>query len=157
MAVRSAAQRYDLVVVFLHWGPEYSTCPDSIQPAMASRLSAAGADIIVGSHAHRVQSGGWLGDSYVDYGLGNFVWARNDGENGVSGVLTLTVDVPRVLAREGSGSQSSQDSVVSKAVWTPLLIGDDGIPRQPDETRSAQLSRDWVEARSCTNLTARPR
>jgi poly-gamma-glutamate synthesis protein (capsule biosynthesis protein) len=124
---------------------------------MAARLSAAGADIILGSHAHRVQSGGWLGASYVDYGLGNFVWARNDGDNGVSGVLTLTVDVPRVLARERSATQEEQRPVVTKADWRPLLIGDDGIPREPDAARRAELSKEWAERRSCTDLSARPR
>ena len=132
-AVSRAARRYDVVVVYLHWGLDYTSCPDSIQPSMAARLSAAGADIVVGSHAHRVEGGGWLRGTYVDYGLGNFVWARNDGDNGVSGVLTLTVDVSRALARPSTGTRRP---LVTRAAWRPLLIGDDGIPAQAG--RSAQ-------------------
>jgi poly-gamma-glutamate capsule biosynthesis protein CapA/YwtB (metallophosphatase superfamily) len=155
-AVRAAARTFDVVVVYLHWGLDYTSCPDDIQPSMAARLSAAGADIVVGSHAHRVEGGGWLGDSYVDYGLGNFVWSRNDGDNGVSGVLTLSIDVPRVLARrDAAAGDRSGRSVVTRAEWTPLLIGDDGIPREPDAALSAELSRRWGEARSCTGLSAR--
>lgn len=156
-AVRAAARTYDLVVVYLHWGLDYTSCPDAIQPAMAARLSAAGADIIVGSHAHRVQGGGWLGGTYVDYGLGNFVWARNDGDNGVSGVLTLTVDIPTVLARERArAARRTSRPVVEQAMWTPLLIGDDGIPRRPDQPTRTALRRQWQQARSCTDLAGRP-
>ncbi len=156
-AVRAASRQYDVVVVYLHWGLDYTSCPDSIQPQMAARLSAAGADIVVGSHAHRVEGGGWLGATYVDYGLGNFVWARDDGDNGVSGVLTLTVGVPEVLARERAAHPFTDRSVVTSAEWTPLQIGDDGIPREPDPTQQGELSRRWSDARSCTDLSARPR
>jgi len=154
-AVRAAAGRYDVVVVYLHWGLDYTSCPDSIQPDMAARLSAAGADVVVGSHAHRVQGGGWLGDTYVDYGLGNFAWARNDGPNGVTGVLTLTVDLERVRDR-GLSPAGRIGPVVTRARWTPMLIGDDGIPRVPDAERTAELRREWVAARACTDLSGRP-
>jgi poly-gamma-glutamate synthesis protein (capsule biosynthesis protein) len=148
-AVRAAARSYDLVVVYLHWGLDYTSCPDSIQPAMAARLAAAGADIVVGSHAHRVEGGGWLAGTYVDYGLGNFVWARNDGDNGVSGVLTLTIDVSAAARR-------THGSVVEAARWSPLLIGDDGLPRRPDPATRSTLLRLWNDARGCTDLSADP-
>lgn len=151
-AVHDAGRAYDLVVVYLHWGLDYSSCPDGLQPSMASRLSAAGADIIVGSHAHRVLGGGWLGRSFVDYGLGNFVWARNDGDNGVSGVLTLTVDVGVAQASVGA----TRTSAITRARWTPLLIGYDGLPRPPDTATATDLRTRWVQARSCTDLSGSP-
>lgn len=154
-AVRAARRAHDLVIVYLHWGLDYTSCPDDRQPAVAAALSAAGADVIVGSHAHRVQGGGWLGRSYVDYGLGNFVWARNDDDNGVSGVLTLTVDVPAVRARASSGE--SDGPVVVGQHWTPLLIGDDGLPRRPEQATSADLTGRWERARACADLGDAPR
>jgi poly-gamma-glutamate synthesis protein (capsule biosynthesis protein) len=149
-SVRAAARRYDLVVVYLHWGLDYTSCPDSIQPSMADRLAGAGADIVVGSHAHRVQGAGWLGATYVDYGLGNFVWARSDGGNGVTGVLTLTVDVSAAAA-------APSRPAVTAARWTPLLIGDDGLPRRPDPTTRATMLREWNDGRDCAGLSPRPR
>ena len=76
-AVKKAAAKYDVVVVFLHWGLDYQTCPDRLSVQTAQALEQAGADIIVGGHSHRVNGAGWLGRSYVDYGFGNFVWWRS--------------------------------------------------------------------------------
>ncbi len=50
-AVRTVRRTSDTVVVFLHWGEEGGTCPISRQRALAPRLVAAGADVVVGSHA----------------------------------------------------------------------------------------------------------
>ena len=53
--VRAARRTSDTVVVFLHWGIELEQCPSSDQRALAKQLVAAGADVVVGGHAHRVQ------------------------------------------------------------------------------------------------------
>ena len=86
-AVRAARAAYDVVVVYLHWGSDYTTCPDGAQTTTAAALAKAGADVVVGGHAHRVQGAGWLGRTYVDYGLGNFVWlnTRGPGRRGQRG------------------------------------------------------------------------
>src|SRR5690606_4017424 len=68
-AVRAAAAGADTVVVFLHWGIETHTCPAPRQQELAHALVEAGADIVVGGHAHRLQGGGRLGDAVVHYGL----------------------------------------------------------------------------------------
>ena len=46
-----------------------------------------GADIVVGSHAHRVQGGGRLGPAAVHYGLGNFLFKENSAEGARNGRL----------------------------------------------------------------------
>ena len=79
-AVRAARLVSDTVVVYLHWGIEGHTCPSSDQRALAQALVLAGADVVVGSHAHRLLGGGRLGSAFVDYGLGNFAfYARRFG------------------------------------------------------------------------------
>jgi Bacterial capsule synthesis protein PGA_cap len=151
-AVRAARAAYDVVVVFLHWGSDYTSCPDGAQTSTAATLAAAGADVVVGGHAHRVQGAGWLGRTYVDYGLGNFVWLNTRAAiDTVSGVLTLTVDPVRARARTGTGP-----SVVTGATWTPLVIGDDGVPRPPDAAGAAAQQAAWAQARSCARLAASP-
>src|SRR4029450_6082886 len=73
-AVSDARASVDTVVVFLHWGIERSTCPTGDQQSLAQTLVEAGADIVVGGHAHRLQGGGRLGNAVVHYGLGNFAF-----------------------------------------------------------------------------------
>jgi poly-gamma-glutamate synthesis protein (capsule biosynthesis protein) len=89
--VREAAARHDTVVVFLHWGVEEQACPSPDQRGLASALAGAGADVVVGSHAHRVLGGGFLGDTFVHYGLGNFAFHPRDEEAARTGVLELRI------------------------------------------------------------------
>src|SRR3954466_5616167 len=66
-AVASARQQADTVVVYLHWGEEEQSCPTTRQQDLARQLSQAGADIVVGTHAHQLQGAGWLGRRYIGY------------------------------------------------------------------------------------------
>jgi poly-gamma-glutamate capsule biosynthesis protein CapA/YwtB (metallophosphatase superfamily) len=95
-AVRRAAEAADVVVVYLHWGTEYQKCPSAEQRTLARQLADAGADVIVGTHAHVLLGDGWLGDAYVHYGLSNFVWWRNDAATNDTEVLRITVRSGRV-------------------------------------------------------------
>ena len=99
-AVRAAAATSDLVVVMMHWGTQYTSCADERQRETARLLAADGADVIVGGHAHRPQGSGWLGQSYVAYGLSNFVWYNNEGAGAQTGVLTVTVDAAAARAEQ---------------------------------------------------------
>jgi poly-gamma-glutamate synthesis protein (capsule biosynthesis protein) len=151
-AVSAAAAKYDVVVVFLHWGLDYQACPDQLSVQTARALEDAGADIVVGGHSHRVNGAGWLGRAYVDYGFGNFVWWRSREPDARSGVLTLSIDVD--AAR---GTTRGRSSAVRKAVWTPMLIGADGIPREPDAVNSARLLELWKQASACSGLATAPK
>lgn len=90
-AIRAERPAADTVVVFLHWGSEGLTCPTARQRELAQQLVDAGADVIVGSHAHRVQTAGRLAGALVDYGLGNFVFYNESGASGITGMLKVTV------------------------------------------------------------------
>lgn len=80
--VRARALGADAVLVVLHWGDEYQRKPAQRQVALAEKLAQAGADLIVGSHAHVLQPAVWQaapdrrGASrrvLVAYSLGNFI------------------------------------------------------------------------------------
>lgn len=156
-ATRQAAASADLVVVFMHWGTDYTDCADGWQRRTARTLAEDGADIIVGGHAHRPQGSGWLGSSYVGYGLGNFVWWRHREPDSRSGVLTLTVDAQAARQRSTRTTGSRQAPLVTQARWTPMLVGVDGIPRQPAAAADRQrLQRVWAAASRCAGLRDRP-
>ena len=72
--VHTAAKTGAFVVVSLHWGGEYQAAPGSRQRMVAHRLSAAGADLIVGHGPHVLQPMEWVGKTLVAYSLGNFLF-----------------------------------------------------------------------------------
>ncbi len=93
-AVRAARADSDLVVVLPHWGAEGDQCPTGRQLDFAAGLISAGADIIVGAHAHVLQGAGSMDGAYVAYGLGNFLWyseGLHEPYSARAGVLRLTV------------------------------------------------------------------
>ncbi|MDQ1722991.1 MAG: hypothetical protein QOG52_19, partial [Frankiaceae bacterium] len=139
-AVRRARASADTVIVYLHWGREGAACPTERQRSLAPRLIAAGADVVVGSHAHVLLGGGWTGEgAYVDYGLGNFVFYANGGAGAQTGVLVLTV----------------QGRAVTRATWKPAVIsGGRPFPITEDAADAAVTS--WDLLRGCAGLLERP-
>ena len=135
-AVKAARANSDTVVVFLHWGQEGDACATGTQQALAKQLVDAGADIIVGSHAHLVISGGKLGNAFVDYGLGNFGFYAPPGPTSESGVLYVYV-----TGRHINGYD-----------WIPAQISA-GIPHRLDGQAAAAADAQWTARRSCTGLT----
>ena len=108
-AVRAAKRLAKTVIVFMHWGTEGQACPDRNQLSLAPKLAAAGASIIIGAHAHILQGSGWLGDTFVAYGMGNFLWWEHSYST-ATGVLELTLHprapltarfIPAVVSRTG--------------------------------------------------------
>ena len=142
--VRRTRRSADVVVVYLHWGVQGQRCPSQDQRTLARDLVAAGADVVVGSHAHRVQGDGRLAGGYVAYGLGNYAWyVPGDATTSRTGVLTLTVR-PRT---DGPGRPS-----VVRAAWAPQRIGADGLPDPASAADAAAFEADRASLRACSGL-----
>jgi poly-gamma-glutamate capsule biosynthesis protein CapA/YwtB (metallophosphatase superfamily) len=133
--VRAARKSSDTVVAFLHWGIELEQCPSSDQRTLAKQLVAAGADVVVGGHAHRVQGAGLMGRALVGYGLGNFVWYGTSELSTTTGVLVVTVDGRKVLGYR----------------WVPARIVD-GVPRPLTGSERRGELASWHALRGCTGL-----
>jgi poly-gamma-glutamate capsule biosynthesis protein CapA/YwtB (metallophosphatase superfamily) len=138
-AVRDASQGSDAVIVHLHWGQELATCPLPRQKELAQRLAEAGADVIVGGHAHVLQGGGFLNDAYVHYGLGNFVFYSGSGPTAESGVLLLRLENGKVTADK----------------WKPATISA-GLPRPLSGAAETAARQKWAGLRDCAGLAAKP-
>lgn len=67
----SGAQR---VVVVVHWGHEQVGLPSPECVLLARAIVDAGADLIIGHHAHCIQSYEVYAGKYVFYGLGNCIF-----------------------------------------------------------------------------------
>ena len=138
--VRRARAEADTVVVHLHWGEERNPCPLPRQRELAQQLVDAGADVVVGAHAHVLLGGGMLGDAYVDYGLGNFVFSGlRTEETHKSGILTLTV----------------RGRSVEASTWTPAVLRS-GVPHLLEGEPAEAAVADKARRRSCTGLAPGP-
>ena len=136
--VAEADDSADVVVVYLHWGVQGEGCPTDGQRSLAADLVEAGADVVVGSHAHQLQGDGRLGPGYVAYGLGNYAWYT---PTATTGVLTLTVRPP--------AGPAGRARVVDH-VWAPARIGTDGLPR--DLEAVAGFEADLAALRRCAGF-----
>ena len=96
-AVQAARRTSDTVVVYLDWGTETVACPDPQQEPLTEQLVKAGADIVVGTGAHVLLGAGYLGNAYVDYGLGNLAFDDDTAPETDSGVLLITVEGRHIL------------------------------------------------------------
>ncbi len=70
--IAEARANSDYVIMFVHWGAEGKIKQDDDQRALAQKYAEAGVDAIIGSHPHRLQGVGFIGDVPVVYSLGNF-------------------------------------------------------------------------------------
>lgn len=140
-AVTAASAQADLTVVYIHWGIENTTCASAEQEETADRLAVAGADIIVGSHAHKLMGTGWKNDTYVTYGLGNYLWYdQNSEETTRTGVFTVTV---------------AGTTPVSYA-YAPARIAASGVPEPMSSEDATQAQADLADLRDCTDLAGGP-
>ncbi|MFD8708296.1 CapA family protein [Kitasatospora sp. NPDC059648] len=142
-AVQAAKQQAPVVLVYLHWGEEGKACPTAAQTTVAKKLAAVGASAVVGTHAHTMVGSGMLGNTYVGYGFGNFLWygTSDYAFSNETGVTTLT------LAADGK---------VTGEAFAPAAIDDKGIP-QPVTGAAADAAlkrRDGL--RGCAGLTPPP-
>lgn len=134
--VVEAREVADTVVVLLHWGAEGETCPSPGQQELAEALVEAGADVVAGSNARRVQGVGRKGDAVVAYGLGAFLGGGDD-EGAEAGALLVEVDGGEVRHRE----------------WVPAARR--GGVAQPLDGVAAEATVDELRSRrGCTDLEA---
>jgi hypothetical protein len=139
-AVRVAKRLARIVVVFMHWGTEGMACPDQNQLSLAPKLAAAGASIIVGSHAHMLQGSGWLGHTFVAYGMGNFLWWENSFST-ATGVLKLTLHPHAPLT----------------ARFIPAVVSGTGQPIVQHGGAARRALTHYASLRTCAGLSASPR
>jgi poly-gamma-glutamate synthesis protein (capsule biosynthesis protein) len=138
-AVRAAKRLAEIVIVFMHWGTEGEACPDPAQLSLAHELAAAGASIIVGAHAHMLQGSGWLGHTFVAYGLGNFLWWEHSYST-ATGVLELTLHPRAPLT----------------ARFIPATVSSTGQPIADRGAAARQAVAQYASLRACAELTRQP-
>ena len=86
---KAREKNVDVVLVHLHYGPEYNREPSDYQKQIVQKIIELGADIIIGGHPHVVQPVDFfitnntkLDSGFAAYSLGNFIsnqrWRYSD-------------------------------------------------------------------------------
>ncbi len=86
---KAREKNVDVVLVHLHYGPEYNLEPSDYQKQIVQKIIELGADIIIGGHPHVIQPFDFfktnntkLDSGFIAYSLGNFVsnqrWRYSD-------------------------------------------------------------------------------
>ncbi len=134
--VRTLRPEVDTLVVFLHYGTETQLCPNARQKELVELLTGAGADIVVGSHPHRLQGVGYHGQQFVAYSLGNFAFQANSPEGAATGVLMVTATGRRI----------------DGYTWTPAVIRS-SIPHPLTGTAADAAQATMTQRQQCAGLT----
>ncbi|WP_167482876.1 CapA family protein [Leptospira jelokensis] len=106
------------IILWYHYGTEYSEKPDQSQTKWVNLGINSGADIIIGGHPHVVQKLDFYKDQnsneqrLVAYSLGNFLSAQNRKftDGGVILSFTLTLELGKELVKK-------IEKVQTKSVW----------------------------------------
>lgn len=88
---KARAAGADVVIVFPHWGTEYDPTPFPRQRELAKAAIDAGADMVIGNHAHWAAAMEVYEGKPIWYALGNFVFDQTWSELTMEGMtLELT-------------------------------------------------------------------
>jgi hypothetical protein len=122
--VKKARAKADVVIVFMHWGDDFHSKVAGSQRTQGHELIDAGADAIVGAHAHVVQPEEIYEHKLIAYGLGKFVFTGMDKPGTHNGAL-LELDV-----------EPSRGIVGHR--YRKLAIDDQGTPRFVSDDATAE-------------------
>jgi poly-gamma-glutamate synthesis protein (capsule biosynthesis protein) len=109
------------VIAWPHSGAEYKAAPDQIKTALYRDMVDAGADMVIGNHAHWIQPAQAYHGKLIVYSMGNFIFdQQGDDEVTRSALIAVTANV---------------DDVADLAVWSAIALRCQG-----DFDRCAQLA-----------------
>lgn len=117
----------EAIVLYIHWGKEYTTSQNDAQSAMAQKLCDLGVDVIVGGHTHTVQPIELLTSSEDPghttvclYSVGNLVSnQRHDDSAMPSGHTEDGLLFSFTLAKYANG-EVFVDSIDTMPVWVDM-------------------------------------
>ena len=130
--IKTAKANSDYVVAIIHWGTEGSHQLEQVQKTTAQDYLNAGADIIVGGHAHALQGIDYNNGKPIVYNLGDFIFNNGTEDTGILQIKFLADGGVKFYFLPGQ----------QKDVYTRLLTGN-----ERDQKINEILSWDGSNAR----------
>lgn len=98
LEILKAKEYSDVIIVYCHWGDEYSKVANSSQINIAHEFIDNGADLVMGSHPHVIEQSEVYKDKTIYYSLGNFVFDQYFSEetrNGLGVIVKINKKSPK--------------------------------------------------------------
>lgn len=139
-AIRNAKARSNYVVVAIHWGVAYQDQLAEYQRPLAHAMIDAGADLIMGHHAHVPHAIEIYKKGIVFYGLGNFIMRYERLGRVAEYLHTIGIDMKQ---------SNSNETFMVRFTWgpkrnpvceiIPLVIDQHGLPRQANRSTGQRI------------------
>ena len=81
--IEEAKKQSDFVIALVHWGKEDSSELEKVQLETAPKYIDAGADVIVGTHAHTLQGIDFYNNKAIAYNIGDFIFNHETKDTGI--------------------------------------------------------------------------
>ena len=88
-AIKTVKENSDFVIALIHWGKEDSHELEQVQIDTGKEYIDAGADILIGTHAHTLQGIEFYNDKPIIYNIGDFIFNRESKD---TGILNVKID-----------------------------------------------------------------
>ncbi|MFI3214115.1 MAG: CapA family protein [Eubacteriales bacterium] len=112
--IEAEDEKADYVVAMIHWGTEYSDVIEDVMLETSHYYIDAGADVIIGHHAHVLQGIEYYDGKPIFYNLGNFLFNEKTLD---TGCVTLEVDDEGILNYTFLGA-------LQQDVYTDFIYGE---------------------------------
>lgn len=81
--IEETQKNSDFVIALVHWGKEDSSQLEQVQLDTSKQYIEAGADLIVGTHAHTLQEIDFYQDKAIIYNIGDFIFNHETKDTGI--------------------------------------------------------------------------
>ena len=120
------------IVLYTHWGDEYNTLPNKRQQKLAHEFIDSGADLIIGSHPHVIQTIEIYKNKAIFYSLGNFIFDQDFSLATKRGLaVRVELDDSRTLfSLVPISIEQGEVSIADLEEWAVILsaLVDDNLP-----------------------------
>ena len=140
--IKAIKDKVDKVIVYIHWGVEKDTVSNEDQQTMGRKFVDFGADLVVGTHSHRLQEVEYYKNVPIVYGIGNFIFGSTwtdteilsigfdytDNKKGKTKIKLLPgtcgYELTSVLSTEQKRNKFILDNIIPKS--PTCILDDDG-------------------------------
>jgi len=134
--IKEIEDECDFVVVFVHWGIEREAFPEEYQRELAHQYINAGADLVVGNHAHVPQGIEYYKEVPIVYCLGNYIFNPNMVDtyalkvewatDGTTQLQVIPIGTSDLLTSELTGQDKQDFYDYLESISAGIEIDDDG-------------------------------